>query len=62
MCKALEDIKKHEKKRNKTGEYLGTIKTLCSLVNDGILKLEETALRAGLSVEAFGAEMKKMGY
>lgn len=71
LCKALKDIKKHEKKKGfkqgvkqgvTQGEYLGTVKTLCSLVNDGMLKLEEGARRANLSAEAFGAEMKKAGY
>lgn len=63
MCKALEDIKKHEKEKGvKQGERLGTIKTLCALVSDGLLKLEEAARRAGLSEEAFGREMKRAGY
>ncbi len=67
MCKALEDIKKHEMKKGvkkgvKQGERLGTLKTLCALVNDGLLKLDEAARRAGLSEEAFGREMKKAGY
>lgn len=67
VCKALEDIKKHEMKKGmkkgvKQGERLGTLKTLCALVNDGLLKLEEAARRAGLSEEAFGREMKKAGY
>lgn len=63
MCKALEDIKKHEKEKGmKQGERLGTIKTLCALVNDGLLKADEAARRVKLSKKAFGMEMKKAGY
>ena len=67
MCKAWEDIKKHEKEKGmkagrKQGERLGTIKTLCALVNDGLLKADEAARRAKLSKKAFGMEMKKAGY
>lgn len=71
MCKALEDIKKHEmekgvkagrKQGRKQGERLGTLKTLCGLVNDGLLKADEAARRANLSEKAFGMEMKKAGY
>ena len=71
MCKAWEDIKKHEKEKGmkagrkqgvKQGERLGSIKTLCALVNDGLLKADEAARRAKLSKKAFGMEMKKAGY
>ena len=83
MCKALEDIKRHEldkgvkeglkqgrkegrkqgvKQGVKQGERLGTLKTLCALVNDGLLKADEAARRANLSKKAFGMEMKKAGY
>lgn len=71
MCKALEDIKKHEKEKGmiagrkqgvKQGERLGTIKTLCALVNDGLLKADEAARWAKLSKKAFSMEMKKAGY
>ena len=75
MCKALEDIKKHEMEKGvkvgrkqgrkqgiEQGERLGTLKTLCALVNDGLLKADEAARRANLSKKAFGMEMKKAGY
>ena len=79
MCKALEDIKRHEMEKGvkigrkqgrkqgqrqgiEQGERLGTLKTLCALVNDGLLKADEAARRANLSKKAFGMEMKKAGY
>ena len=79
MCKAIEDMKKHEMKKGlkagrkqgirkgmeqgiEQGERLGTLKTLCALVNDGLLKVDEAARRANLSKKAFGMEMKKAGY
>ncbi len=67
MCKAIEDMKKHEMKKGlkvgrKQGERLGTLKTLCTLVNDGILEAGDAARRANLSKKAFGMEMKKAGY
>lgn len=75
MCKALEDIKKNamkkgvkqgerrgERRGEKIGERRGTLMTLFSLVNDGLLKLGEAAKRAGLSESAFCSEMRKVGY
>lgn len=83
VCKALEDIKKHEMEKGvreglkqgrkqgvkqgvkqglKQGERQGPLKTLCALVNDGLLKADEAARRANLSKKAFGMEMKKAGY
>ncbi len=79
MCKAVEDMKRHEMKKGlkagrkqgrkhgvkegiKQGERQGTLKTLCALVNDGLLKADEAARRANLSKKAFGMEMKKAGY
>ena len=58
MCKALDDI---EKAAMKKGIKQGARMTLFSLVNDGLLKLEEAALRAGLSEQVFRREMKKAG-
>ncbi len=59
MCKALKDMKKHEMKKGikagrkqgrkqgvKQGERLGTLKTLCTLINDGLLKADEAVRRA----------------
>ena len=75
VCKALDDIEKAaEKKGEKRGERRGvrkgerrgvrkgTLTTLFSLVNDGLLKLEEAAKRANLSEQAFRSEMKKAGF
>ncbi len=83
MCKALEDIKKHEMEKGikagrrqgveqgikqgveqgiKRGERQGTLKTLCDLVHDGLLKADEAARRAKLSEKAFDMEMQKAGY
>ena len=63
MSKALDDIEKAaEKKGEKRGERKGTLTTLFSLVNDGLLKLEEAAKRANLSEQAFRSEMKKAGF
>ncbi len=44
------------------GKKQGVFMTLCSLVNDGLLKLEEAAERVNLSEAAFCEEMKKAGY
>lgn len=63
MCKALEDIKKDAMKKGvKQGVRRGTLMTLFSLVNDGLLKLGEAAKRADLSESAFCSEMRKAGY
>ncbi|HBA48826.1 MAG TPA: hypothetical protein DCZ91_13740 [Lachnospiraceae bacterium] len=59
----MDDIEKAaEKKGEKRGERKGTLTTLFSLVNDGLLKLEEAAKRANLSEQAFCNEMKKAGF
>lgn len=58
MCKALEDIKKDARKQ---GVKQGVRMTLFSLVEDGLLQLEEAARRAGLSEQIFRREMKKAG-
>ena len=44
------------------GEKRGERKALFSLVNDGLLKLEEAAKRANLTEQAFRSEMKKAGF
>lgn len=44
------------------GHKEGTFMTLCALVNDGLLKLEEAARRMDLSEADFCDEMKKAGY
>ncbi len=67
LCRAWDDMMKHEMKKGvkkgvKKGERLGTLKTLYALVNDGLLKLDEAARRAGMSEEAFGRGMRKAGY
>ncbi len=38
----------------------GMLMTLCSLVNDGVLKPEEAAKRANMSVAAFDEKLKEM--
>lgn len=63
MCKALEDIRKDAMKKGvKQGERRGTLMTLFSLVNDGLLQLGEAARRANLSESAFSSEMQKAGF
>ena len=71
MCKALDDIEKYAMKKGikqgtkqgkKQGERSGTLKTLFSLVNDGLVKPEEAARRAKLPEAEFCREMKKAGY
>lgn len=63
MCKALEQIERHAMKKGvKQGERRGTLMTLFSLVNDGLIKLGEAVRRAGLSEAAFCSEMRKAGY
>lgn len=71
MCEALEGIKKEalkkgikqgEKRGEKRGERKGTLMTLFSLVNDGMLKLDEAARRAGMPEATFSGEMRKAGY
>ncbi len=58
MCKAVVEIKAEGiaegiAEGKKEGEKVGTIKTLTSLVKDGLLNIDEAAKRAGLSVEDF---------
>lgn len=71
MCKALDIIERDAVKRGlkrgvkqgmEQGKRIGTLATLFSLVNDGLLKLDEAARRAKLSEAAFSKEMKKAGY
>lgn len=75
MCKALKQIERHAMKKGikqgerrgikrgeKRGQRQGVLMTLISLVNDGLLQLEEAARRADLSESAFRSEMKKAGY
>lgn len=67
MCKALDDIEKYAMKKGrkqgqKQGERSGTLKTLFSLVNDGLVKPAEAARRAKLPEAEFCREMKKAGY
>ena len=44
------------------GHKEGVLAALCSLVNDGLLKLEEAARRVNLSEAEFCDEMKRAGY
>lgn len=58
MCKAWEDQRLYgekigEKRGEKRGEKQGIIKTLVSLVKDGLLSLQEAAKRADMSEEEF---------
>lgn len=63
MCKALNDIKKDaENKGIRQGLKEGTFITLCSLVKDGLLQLEEAARRTGLSEAAFRERMRRAGF
>lgn len=75
MCEALKQIERHamkkgikqgerrgERRGEKRGQRQGILMTLFSLVNDGLLQLEEAARRADLSEAAFRMEMKKAGY
>ena len=53
MCKAFEDEREE-------GREEGILVTLCSLVKDGLLKLEEAAKRANMSEEVFGQKMQEI--
>lgn len=55
-------IKAGRKQGRKQGERLGTLKTLCTLINDSLLKADEAVRRAKLSEKAFDIEMQKAGY
>lgn len=75
MCKAVRDIEKYAeskgmregirqgmKQGKKQGMELGSLKTLSSLVNDGILQISEAAGRMNLSEAAFKKKMKAAKY
>ncbi|MBR3825385.1 MAG: hypothetical protein IKJ39_09320 [Lachnospiraceae bacterium] len=53
MCKAFEDEREE-------GREEGILVTLCSLVKDGLLKLEDAAKRANMSEEMFCRKMQEM--
>lgn len=58
VCKAWEDQRLYgeeigEKRGEKRGEKQGVIKTLTSLVKDGLLSLQEAARRADMPEEEF---------
>ena len=53
MCKAFEDEREE-------GREEGILVTLCSLVKDGLLKLEEGAKRANMSEEVFGQKIQEI--
>ncbi len=55
MCKAVEEIKSESEAR---GETVGTIKTLASLVKDGLLSAEEAIKRSGISESEFEKYIK----
>lgn len=56
MCEVLDRV---EARGIEQGIKRGTINTLVSLVNDGILSSYEAALRANMSVEDFEKYLKK---
>lgn len=67
MCKAVRDIEKYAEKKGRRdgirqGMELGSLKILCSLVNDGILQFSEAAGRMHLSEAAFRKKMRSAGY
>ena len=65
MCKAFEDEREEGKAEGKAeGERIGREKgafaMLCSLVKDGILKLEDAAKRMDMSEDMFRSRMKEL--
>ena len=72
MCKAIEDMKKKEREEGiiigiregkregiKEGIKEGMVMTLCSLVRDGLLSLEEAACRAEMTNGEFEIKMQQ---
>lgn len=60
MCEVLDRVEARGiEKGIEQGVKRGTINTLISLVNDGILSSYEAALRANMSVEDFEKYLKK---
>lgn len=55
-------LEEGKREGHKEGRKEGTFMTLCALVNDGLLKLEEAARRMNLSEADFCDKMKKAGY
>ena len=55
MCEVLDRV---EAKGIEKGRLEGTINTLISLVKDGILSLDEAAIRAGMSAKDFKKYIK----
>ena len=59
MCEVLDRIEARGiEKGIEQGIKRGTLNTLISLVNDGILSIEEAAARVDMSVECFEKYMK----
>ncbi len=57
MCKAFEDEREEGKEE---GKMEGILITLCDLVKDGLLKLEDAAKKANMSEEVFGQKMQEI--
>jgi len=57
-----EGRKQGREQGRKQGMKEGAFNTLCSLVKDGLLELEEAAKRANLTELAFSEKMRKAGY
>ena len=55
MCEVLDRV---EARGIEKGRQEGTINTLISLVKDGILSLDEAAIRAGMSAKDFKKYIK----
>ena len=54
MCQAIEEMRAESRAKGRAeGEAKGILKTLVSLVKDGILTLSEAAKRANMTVEDF---------
>lgn len=58
MCKALDDMKKEAKMEGREeGREEGAIEVLCSLVKDGMIKMEDAAKRLNMTEELFRVKM-----
>ena len=59
MCEAIEGIRNDARAEGiEKGRVEGTLKTLISLVKDGILTITEAASRANMTVAEFEAKTK----
>jgi flagellar biosynthesis/type III secretory pathway protein FliH len=73
MCKAIDDLVEDGRLRGveqglergmaqglERGMIQGKMDTLCSLVKEGLIRIEDAAKRVGLSETAFREEMNRM--